>query len=270
LKNFKNLAVLFTALMLASVLPTGVTAASSLEITTSIQSSLDKTIAANQAQASKIHTLYNEFLTLQNQVQDWEIKINTVHTGNEQNSAALSKQIKEIDAANLDKLEAAVAQTRERYKPLFSHYNAVNKQIEAARLLKNKELSSMLRFQAGVIRIPVQLARMDIKNKEEASRAAKDKVSKTVKKIRSTLDDIDPVNVQIKAKKSAIKTTEASITPIWSAFKQSVKKEEVTGVLSSLTSLVSLIRQINDEQQKVYKLETKIGDIIAAAKTLLP
>ncbi|MBD0383997.1 hypothetical protein [Paenibacillus sedimenti] len=271
MKKFISSKALLAVFLLALAAPATVSAAASLEITPSMQSSLDKTIAgATQSQASKIKSQYNEFLTFQNQDKDWDAKISALYKENVEKETALNKQIKEIDAAKLAKLEAEVTQARERYKPLFSHYTALNKQIEAARLLKNKDLNSMLRFQANALRIPVQLARMDIKAEEEASREAKDKTSKTMKKIRGTLADIDPINVQIKAKKGAIRTTETSITPLWSAFKQAVKKGDAQGILSSLAPLISLSRQINEEKEKIIKLETKISEIIAIAKAQVP
>ncbi|SDO72039.1 hypothetical protein SAMN04487897_12059 [Paenibacillus sp. yr247] len=267
----KNVTALLTALALASAIPAEAAAAVSIEITTTIQSSLDKTIAgAAQTQASRINSLYTDFLALQKQEQDWDAKINALHTRNKETLAALVKQTKEVDTAKLSKLEDDAAQTRERYKPLLSSYTALNKQIEAARLLQSKSLNALLRIQAAAMKIPVQLARNDINTKDKAWQTAKDKASKSMKKIRSSLSDIDPVNVQIKAKQGAVKTTQNSLSPIWSAFKQAAKKEDTNGVQSSLTSMVSLLRQMNEEEQRIYKLETNISDTLAAVKSQIP
>jgi hypothetical protein len=146
----------------------------------------------------------------------------------------------------------------------------LNKQIEAAKLVKNKDLSSMLRIQANTLKIPVQLARADIKAKENEWKAAKGNTAKTVKKIRGTLADIDPNNSQIKAKQSAIKTIKASLSPLWTAFKQAVKKEDAIGAQGTLGSLVSLFQQINEENQNLFNLEVKISDILSAAKAQVP
>ncbi|MDF2647459.1 MAG: hypothetical protein K0Q73_3264 [Paenibacillus sp.] len=267
----KNFTALLTALALASVIPAELASAASFEITTTIQSSIDKTIAgAPQTQASKISSLYTEFLNLQKQEQDWEAKINTLHSRNKDTSAELSKQAKDIDSAKLAKLEEEVTRTRARHQPLLSQYAALNKQIEAARALKSKSLSALLRFQAAAMKIPVQLARLDISAKVKASQAAKDKASKATKKIRSSLNDIDPINVQIKAKQGAIKTIQNSLSPIWTAFKQGAKKEDTNAVQSSLTSMISLSRQMNAEKESIFKLETKISDALTAIKAQIP
>jgi predicted nucleic acid-binding Zn-ribbon protein len=267
----KNFTALLTALALASAIPGEAAAAVSIEITTTIQSSLDKTIAgATQTQASRINSLYTEFLALQKQELDWDTKINTLHSRNKDTETLLGKQAKDADSAKLAKLEDDVSQTRERYKPLFSRYTALNKQIEAARLLNSKSLNALLRIQAAAMKIPVQLARADINAKEKARQSAKDKASKATKKIHSNLNDIDPVNVQIKAKQGAVNTTQNSLSPIWSAFKQAAKKQDTNGVQSSLTSMVSLLRQINEEKQRIYKLELGISDTLTVIKSQMP
>lgn len=267
----KNWTALLTALTLASAIPAGVSAAASLEITTTIQSSLDKTIAgATQTQASRINSLYADFLALQKQEQDWDTKITALHSRNKDALAEISKQAKEVDAAKLVQLEEEVTRTRARHQPLLSQYTALNKQIEAARSLNSKGLSTLLRFQAAALKIPVQLARMDISNKVKASQAAKDQAAKATKKIRSSLKEIDPINVQIKAKQGAIQTTQNSVSPIWSAFKQAAKKQDSPGVQSSLASLVSLARQKNDEKESIFKLETKISNTLSVIKAQMP
>jgi predicted nucleic acid-binding Zn-ribbon protein len=267
----KNFTALLTALALASAIPVELASAASIEITTTIQASLDKTIAgATQTQANKISSLYSEFLTLQKQEQDWDAKINTLHSKNKDTSAELGNQAKEIDSAKLAKLEEEITQTRARHQPLLSQYTALNKQIEAARLLNSKSLNAMLRIQAAAMRIPVQLARFDISAKVKASQAAKDKASKATKKIRSSLNDMDPINVQIKAKQGAIKTIQNSLSPIWSAFKQGAKKEDTSAVQGSLTSMISLSRQMNAEKESIFKLEMKISDALAGIKAQMP
>ncbi|MDF2958358.1 MAG: hypothetical protein K0S39_93 [Paenibacillus sp.] len=266
----KFFAALFAALLLVSAITTEATAAAT-EITASIQSSLDKTIAdSDPAQADKIRSQYNEFLALRKQGEDLDVQIKTLHSNNKETLSGLSKQIKQIDEAKLDELEAAVSLTRERYKPLFSHYTTLNKQITAARMMKNKELSSLLRFKAGLLKITVKLARIDIEAKEDALKAAKTLTAQTVKKIRSNLTDIEPLNTQIKAKQSAVRTIETSVTPVWNTFKQGVKKKDAKSVLDTLKSLVSLSREINEEKQKVFNLETEISGILSAVKAQFP
>jgi hypothetical protein len=263
---FKSFSMLLTALLVASVIPTPAMAGP-IEITASIKSSLDKTVAnASRTQADKINTLYNELQALQTQEQEWDVKIKALHAANKETSTALRKQIKQIDEAKLDQLEADLTSTRERYKSLFSLYSSLNKQIDTARLQKNKALTAALRFQASLLKIPVKLGHMDIAAKESARKTAKSSATQSMKKIRGTLDDIDPINVQIKAKQDAIKTIEAGVSPVWKAFKQVVKKEETTSVLDTLASMVSLSRQINEEHQKVFDLETKVSGILSTAK----
>lgn len=228
---------------------------------------LDKALAASsQSQANRIHSLQDELLTLQKQEQEWDQSLKQQHNQNKEALTALSKQPKAIDAAQLAKLEEEVQRTRERYKPLLSRYTAINKQIETVRPLKIKSLNALLRLQATALKVPAQLARADIQSKEKAHQAAKDKASKAAKSLRGRLEDIDPTNVQIKAKTSAVQSSRKSLSPLWSAFKKSAKKGDATGVQSTLSSMVTLLRQINEEKQRIYKLETSVRDKLAAIK----
>jgi predicted nucleic acid-binding Zn-ribbon protein len=250
--------------------PTAVVAAS-LEMPKTVKSSFDKTIAgADNTRADKINSLYDQFVTLNEQEQNLDAKIKALHDNNRDTLSVLNKQIKQIDAARLEELEANVTQIRERYKPLLSHYTALNKQIEAARLIKDKGLTGMLRLQANILKIPVKLARLDIESKQYAWQEAKKATANVMKRIRTDLDAIDPLKVEIKAKQGAIKTIETGVTPVWNTFKQAVKKGDSGTVHDTLTTLVSLSRQINEEKQKVFNLESRIGDIMSAANAQIP
>ncbi|UKS26317.1 hypothetical protein LOZ80_33130 [Paenibacillus sp. HWE-109] len=260
----KNYIVLLTALAFASALPTEV-AAASIEFTSTIQTSLDKTIAsASQIQARTIQSLHTEFLNLQKQDQNWESKIDSLHNRNKDTAATVNKQSKEIDNAKIASLEADVLQARERHKPLLSRYTTLNKQIEAARSFKSRSLNALLRIQATALKIPVGFARADIASKVKIHKTAKDSAAQAAKKIRDRLDDIDPINAQIKAKQGAIKATQNSLSSTWSAFKQAAKKSDPTGVQNSLSSMVSLSRQIIEEEQKIFKLESTVSETLAA------
>ncbi|WP_248929586.1 hypothetical protein [Paenibacillus hamazuiensis] len=265
---------MFTASVVASMLATAVPAAAlaaPIEIAASTKSALDKTVAqANQSQADRISSLYEELLALQKEQKDWDEKIKSLHAANQDNLSALGKQIKQIDAGELDRLESVVANTRKQYEPLLSRYTTLNKQLEAARNLKSKDLSGLLRIQISLLKVPVQLARADIKAKETSLRTAKAGASQKMKDIRGLLEDRDPLNEQIKTVKSAIKSTESEVSPVLSAFKQAVKKGDVSAISDSLTTLVSLSRQINEKKQAIYNLESRISAVLADAEAKLP
>lgn len=258
----KNFASFLTAVAIASAISAEVSAASPLIIPDKL---LDKTMAsATQSQANRIHTLQEELIALQKEEQEWDVKILVQHSRNQEMQTSLGKQSKVIDADRLDQLEKEALQMKERYKPLLSRYTALNKQIEAARPLKSKGLNTLLRLQTAALKIPVQVARADIRAKEKAFQTAKEQASKAAKKLRGNLQEVSPINAQIKAKQSALKTNRRSLSPLWSAFKQSAKRADTAGVQSALSAMVTLLRQINEEKQRIYQLETSIGDKLAA------
>ncbi|WP_373232912.1 hypothetical protein [Cohnella sp.] len=241
--------------------------AATVELSAPIRGAFDKTVAsADSKTATKLNSLYKELGTLLEQDRNTEAKIKALHYRNEEALIALRKQIRVIDADKLGKLEAQVKQTKDRYKPLFALYTSVNKQITIAKSLKNKTLNSLLRAQADGIKLSVQFARQDIKNKENNFKAAKGAAALKIKAARDTLATIDPLKVQIKAQRSAASLPRKSLSPVWTNFKYAIKKSDARSTLDSLAMLVILTRQIMNQQLKIEALEIKISGIITRTK----
>ncbi|BBH22912.1 hypothetical protein Back11_42570 [Paenibacillus baekrokdamisoli] len=267
--SFKPIITVMLALVIAIAAPTALSAAS-MEISASLKTAWDKMIEkADSTTKVKLNVLYNDFTTLQQQEQSIDEQIKTNHYANEQAELALRKQIKLIDAAKIQQLEKDVTAIRERYKPLFASYAALNQQITAARLLKDKDLNALLRSQADLMKIAVQLARQEIKTKEAALKAAKAQVAQKTKVIRAALAEADPLQIEIRAQKSAISATKKRASASWTSFTQAVRKAEASTTLGSFSSVVSDYRMINTQKQNVLTLEKRVNDKIVKAKKLL-
>jgi len=78
---------------------------------------------------------------------------------------------------------------------------------------------------------------------------------------------IDPFKVQIKAHRSSLSQMRASQSPVWSNFKYALKKYDANGAHNTLASLVASAKQIAAQQQKIYTLEAKISDVVAATRS---
>jgi hypothetical protein len=266
---FRRIAVLLLAMLIGITAPTALLAAS-MEFTASIKAAWDKTVAkADNTLKAKLNVLYTDFTSLKVQEQNTGEEIDTIHYANEQAELALRKQIKLIDAEKLKQLENQVKAARDRYKPLFEMYSSLNQQITAARALKNKSLNAILRSQADSMKIAVQLARQDIKAKVDALKAAKALASQKMKKQREILAGADPLEIEIKAQKSAISSTKKRAFSSWTAFTQAVKKLEASAAYGSFSSVVSYNRQVTYQKQNIQTLEKRISDIISNAKKQL-
>lgn len=268
LKQILLFAVLAFVVLFAA--PT-VNLAATVEWTATVKSDFDKTAAAADSRLrGELNSRYGSLQSLQQQDTDWDAKIKAIHYKNEEEETVLRKQIKELDAAKIGKLQSEVDAAKAKYKPLFEQYTALNKSIEAAKQFKNKDLNAFLRLQANAMKAAVALARQDIKAKEAALKKAKDSRNQTVQKVRSTLSEADPLEVKIKAGKSAVSATTKPISTEWKNFKTYIKAKDARNASSSLSTLVSLSKQIVDHKQQVYNLEQKISGIIAKARSQLP
>ncbi len=262
--------VLLSIMMLVIIAPTAMMVAPA-QLSATAKSKLQKVISdADTKLASSLQLQYSTLLKTQEQEQQWDESIKVIHYKNEEALISVRKQINLIDNNHLSKLESQVKQTKERYRPLFDSYTTLNKQIKAAKLFNNKKLNSSLRAQADVMKIAVQLARQDIRNKEHTFKVAKDNKTKMVKRLRSALSDIDPIKVKIKSEKARMSKTKQRFTSGWRTLNEGIKKSDAKSIMNALTSLVSISKQVNEHQKKIHAYEKSINDIVLRVKSQVP
>ncbi|WP_136604522.1 hypothetical protein [Paenibacillus dokdonensis] len=243
--------------------------AASMQWSASQQAAVDHATASDAALRSKLGSLYSTFTSLQSQLQQADQSISSLHYKNEDAQSSLTKQIKVIDADKIAKLDQAVKQAKDKYKPLISMYTALNQQITTANKLKNKQLTSVLKAQADTMKIAVQIAKADIKNKEQALASAKTKKTASQKNIRAILAGADPLRIKIKAERSTATILNKNVSPMWKGVTQSIKVGDAKRINNDLNTLVSQLRQIQSQKQKILTLENQISTILQTAKTQL-
>lgn len=259
-------AVLLLVLAMWSVAPGSVFAAA-IELTVPIKADFDKTVsAATGTTATKLKQHYPSLQSLLNEDTQLETQIKSLHYANEEALIALRKAIRDIDRAKLDKLKAEVDQLKAKYKPLFDDYTALNKQIAAAKALKSKTLNTVMSVQANAMKAATQLAREHIRTKEAALKEAKAAAAAAIKAARATLGETDTIKIKIKSYKSAAALPRKSQSPVWTNFKHAIKKQNPSGAVDALETLVSLEKQIVEKQRQVLDGEKKIAEVIAKTK----
>jgi len=264
----KIIAICTALTLLTAVMAPVAADAASYTISVSTQSALNKTsAAADKTQSARIASLQGELTTLLQSEDQWNARILSLHTKNEETLPGLRKQIQQIGLAERSRLEQLVTQTKAKYQPLFRTYTTLNDRIQAAKALKNKELNALLRIQADSMKTAVQLARAEIRTKEEALRAWKSKTAETVKKARNTLKDMVPIKVQIRAEKSVLSSLKKQIPTASRNLTDAVKATDAKRTIDALSSLSTIIRDITAHQQKIHTHEQKISDVLSRAKS---
>jgi len=269
-KSFVVLVALLVAITCTAALPSAAVAAT-YALTPTAKTAFDKmTAAADLSQRNKLNAQYGDLQSVQEQDRKWDSSIAAQHASNEEAQKAVRQSIKKIDEAKLAKLANDVTRTKEHYKPLFALYKSINEKIDAAKLLKDKDLNALLRAQAEPTKIAVQLARDDIRSKEQALKNAKDAVARTAKAVRDTLAAIEPFKAQIKAQKSALDVPKKRLPLEWKDFTGKVKKSDAKGSSEALSAVVASTRQVIERKQAIHSLEKKIADVILKAKAQIP
>jgi hypothetical protein len=267
---FKKLSMLFLTLIFITTLPTSVMA-TPFELTATAKTQFNQMISSNNsASATTMNSRYANVLLLQHQDQEWDKKIKDLHYTNEETLILLKKQIQLIDSSKINTLQTQVTQARDRYNPLFSMYESLNRQKSVAKKLKNKDFYNILLSQSETMKIAVQLARADIRNKENLLSTAKSNTATLKKKLRGMLEDIAPLKVQIKVAKNDTSMSQKRFTAETSILKQYIKSGSVNSTLKSLEGLITHIQKVIEHKQKILSLEQMISEVIRKTKLQTP
>lgn len=266
----KTLATLFVLIIMTFMITSTVSAAA-IKVSNTTKTALDKMIeSADTAQAKKIKASYDDLMSLQKDNEKLDDLIKALDNNNDTDLSAVKKQIKTINADKLSRLEAQVNQAKDKLKPLNSLSKSLSGQIASAKKLKNKSLTSLLQIQSDSVKLAIQIAKIDITNKEKTLKAAKEETANKVKTIRNTLNSIDPIKTQIKTKKTAISDLNKQVSTEWSSFIKTVKKGTPKTTFESLASLAALSRKINDHKKVIHQYEKQINSVILKAKSQIP
>lgn len=242
----------------------GGASAASVALTTTAQTALDKHIAsAPSTTKDKLIAQYGSLTSYQRQEDRLNDQYSTLHASNDKALEAVRLRLKQLDAAKLQRLANDVAATRTRYEPLLSYYTALNARIRDARALKLTMLTSVLNDQADAIRPAVQLAKAEIKYRDEALRVAKAETAKAVKAYKETLAGIDAFHAQTRTAQSVVSGAKKGIPGIIKTLNACVKSGSHSGTLQSLTTLSSLSRAIVDQKTRIIGHENNVTAIIA-------
>ncbi|RUS42889.1 hypothetical protein [Cohnella sp. AR92] len=262
----------FMALLLAAMMWSPYPAeAASVELSPTIQTAWGKLVAfANDNQSAKLAAQMTNFRSLQTQENSLDAKIQSLHYSNEEELTLVKNRIKTINAAKIAALEAKVKKTEEKYQPLLDNYKLLTKQISAANALGSKTLKKALQAQADLLKPAVALAKADIKARKDELKAEKEATAKIASAIRSTLAEIDTVKVQIRAAKSGAQSSKSALSSLLKTFNAAVKKPDVSGASSTLSSMQTLYAKLIEHKQKNYAYEQKITTILAKAKLQFP
>lgn len=216
----------------------------------------------NKADAQTKLTLkqaYEKVGSWKTQEQVWEQKIKTHHAANTAELERLRVEIRQTDDAKVAALAEKVKQTQARYEPLFALYSSVNRQLDAAKAIKNKEWSAAIRTQADTLKPVVQVAREDIRIKKKELAEARKRKTAEIKRLRAMLAGADSAKKQIQTAKKQASLAKERYSNALQQFKQSTKQGQTSRVLSSLNTLASAAEKWAGTKQNIHTLEQKVS-----------
>ncbi|UQZ34446.1 hypothetical protein C2I18_13500 [Paenibacillus sp. PK3_47] len=265
MNKLKTVSLALLAFLLAMLAAAGPAAASGIVLTPSIQASFELTAAtADTSARTRLKGQYSDLSALATLYDNHEAQIRRLHDSNTQALLVVKEKIKEIDQSTVTQLTASLNSTKQRYQPLFDQYTALNRRITLLKGLKDKTLNSVLKSQADAMKILVQLARQDIRDKEAQLKAAKNARTQKMTAARKILSGIESPQASIKSQKSVAVSLNKRISADFSEFKTAIRKQNTSLTASSLSSLLSGYREMNACKQRIIELEQKVAAVISS------
>ncbi|GFN31068.1 hypothetical protein [Paenibacillus xylaniclasticus] len=225
--------------------------------------------ASTQTNASKLQSLYDDFLQLQSENAARDAKLKATSKQNDEYESALRKRISSIDKVKIEQLAIKVQQTKDRYQPLFNRYAAATAELKAAKKLGVKELTAAAQLQKDLLEISVKAAKADIASAEAELKTAKSSASAAMKRLRSQLDAIKKEEQRITPERSAVSQLNKQKSAEWSDLLYALRTNDAASAKKSLTTLGNLLRELADRQKKIVGYETRITAILDSVSSQL-
>ncbi|AWB43063.1 hypothetical protein DCC85_01665 [Paenibacillus sp. CAA11] len=272
MKSYLKLALSGAIIVLLMLLPAPrLLAASPLEFTAALEQSFNKTVAkAKEDDKTVLQTGFRSISSLHQEEQNQETKVKSMHLSNESTQQLLNKKIQEIGKSRISQLERELSQTKARYQPLLDLYTSLNRRITSAKRLKDKDLNAILKTQAEGMKVAVQLARAEIKLKQQMLSEAKQARTQQVKKAKGMLSPITSYKSKIKSEKSRLSTVAKRTGTHWKDFKQALRKTDPSAAARTLNALTADLKQLVQHQQNLVSYEQQIADLLQKARQSVP
>lgn len=242
-------------------LPLQVSAASTAEFSPSLRTAYDRVVSgASGSVAAELRAQDERLQALRNQEREVDASVLELHRGNDDLLLSIQARSKELDKDKLTALEKDVADSKDRYKLVYSFQGSLSKQLSAAKKLKNKTLASSLQLQWETVKAAAELTRAQARAKEELLSKAKTDKSKKLKELRSKLAEADKLKVRIQTSKSDGVKTGKQITAGLKSLASTAKKGDAGQTLASVSSLAAYSSKLLDQKRSVAGLEEQRRD----------
>lgn len=262
--------LIIVGLVLGYIAPLPPAKAAAMEFADSVKAALEKTAEKAGGNAkTRLIKQYNDLAVLQKQLDAQDAKTNSLRLSNEIRLTEVRKQITNLDADKILKLDNQAKAARSKLQPLLDLHSSLNKQAAAVKSLKDKNLYKTLKQQADVMKPAIDLARLHIRNRDAELKTAKSERTRKTKEIRTILSQIDALKIKLKAERSAISNKNKSISTEWKNFKTALKNTDAGRAEDTLNRLSNLSKQVLTHKQNMYNLEVQITDIIKKASARL-
>ena len=219
---------------------------------------------------TSIDQLHDNLSALELTNKQEKLQIQALRKQNNEKLKEVNIQVRLIDKVKLDRLKMESDKSQKKFAPLFADYTDIGKKATEAR--KRKDLKSVLLFELkrNRMKASVLAARQEIKLKKDALTTAKKHASEKTKIVKDILVPVQTLKKQITTESKKIIEFNKQRIAADKRYKAAVKQGDAAMTAVELRSIVGVLSQIHESQNKINEWETIIRSAINAAEAKLP
>ncbi|MBD8499735.1 hypothetical protein [Paenibacillus arenosi] len=223
-----------------------------------------------EAALSTVEQLHDSLSALELANQLDKQKIQLLRKQNNEKRKEVDRRIKLIDKIKLDQLQSEAERSQKQHAPLLAKYTELGKKASEAR--KRKDKKSVLRYELerNRIKASVSAARHEIKQKKDTLTSVKKQAYTKAKQVRGSLEPIQTIKKQITAENKQITDIHSkNKSEANKRYRSAIKHGNAVTAAIELNLIVAELGRIHASQNKIYKWEGNIRNLIQAAEAKL-
>ncbi|WP_238649610.1 hypothetical protein [Paenibacillus piscarius] len=231
-----------------------------------------RVLAASEWDAAldEIHNLYADYTSLQTSLKSDLQRNQTLHKQNSAALAAVNKQLQATNAVQIAKLKATVEAVQKKHGPLLEQYNALGKQITAARKANNLKSVTVLEIKRNKLKPAAAAARAEVKSAASALAAAKAEAAAKNKPAKNALAPIAQLKKQIAAQNKLFSAAQAERSGADKRYKAGVQAGDAAKAATAMKQSYNRMVELRAMAGQLYSWEQQISTALRAAELKLP
>lgn len=218
----------------------------------------------------EIHNLYTDYTSLQTSLKSDLQRNQALRKQNSAALAAVNKHLQATNAVQLAKLRATTEAVQKKHGPLLEQYNALGKQITAARKANNLKSATLLEIKRNKLKPAATAARAEVKIAASALAEAKAVAAARNKPAKDALAPVAQLKKQIAAQNKLFSAAQAVRSEADKRYRTAVQTGDAATAAASMKQSYNRMVELRAMAGQMFSWEQQISTALRSAEQKLP